>query len=40
MKQLHADSKLNQTHLLFMKRRKPEYELYEVKADLYEGHNP
>jgi arylsulfatase A-like enzyme len=39
MKKLHAEGKLNDAQALFMKPRKPEYELYDVIADPHEVQN-
>jgi N-sulfoglucosamine sulfohydrolase len=39
MKELHAAGKLKGAELLFMQSRKPEWELYDVKADPHEIHN-
>ena len=39
MKKLHSEGKLNSTQALFMQPRKPEYELYDVKADPHEVKN-
>jgi hypothetical protein len=39
MKQLHAEGKLTPVQALFMARRKPDEELYDIRNDPYEIRN-